>query len=86
MDWIGSLRESWEELGNVALAGLSLDMGVEGQAHQSGILSVSKFKGHYCLTAFPVLPPPVSPRIGEMPFNFSLPLVVWLLRSFSGKN
>lgn len=45
--WIGSLGESWDELGNVDLAGVLLDVGVEGQGNHSATLSASKFKEHY---------------------------------------
>ena len=44
---IGSLGESWDELGNVELAGVLPDPGVEERGNHSVILTASKFKEYF---------------------------------------
>lgn len=57
LPWTGNSGENWVERGHVDLAGVLSATGVGEQSNHSAVLSVSKFKGYYCIVAFLVLPP-----------------------------
>ena len=90
--WIGkhvcSLGESWDELGNVELAGVLLDPGVEEPGNHRVILRASKFKEYYWVVALSS-----SSSAETLPgyenclsVSPSLPPLSWWFRSFSEKN